>query len=234
MASSPYFHCASELSLEGSDHKLQAPDTRAGWRKIYDDSKRPHDGWHRSRCTREGSILNCSPTIKKKKRYFLSGGLWSWFLRHGNKMTWKIKLGGFQKQSPGFVAFFPHIFSADWNGPDSRSRMLSWTVRALIEVCSSSFSRSWFYEAVATTIVNIDYGAITASPVCLRNQSPKPLSASSSLDPTQALLWQWPRRPEFTRVTVEHWKKVSQKGQIEEAESFYESLDNVPLLDVCL
>lgn len=63
---------------------------------------------HRSRRNREGRILNCSNTLS------LIRWLWSRFLRHGNRMTWKIKLGGFQKQSAGFVALSPpHIFSAD-------------------------------------------------------------------------------------------------------------------------
>lgn len=51
----PFFHCACELSWEGSDHKLQVHDTRAGWRKIYSAFQKGHmmRDWYRSQCKRE-------------------------------------------------------------------------------------------------------------------------------------------------------------------------------------
>lgn len=123
---------------------------------------------HRSRRKQEGRILYCSPAIKKKKKkryYLLSDD------NDPDSTSWKQNN---LKDKTAWVSetkrrvcchFFPTFSQQIEILLTAGAGCL--TVRALIEVCSSSFSMSCFYEAVDTKIVNKDYSAITASPVWL-------------------------------------------------------------------
>lgn len=127
----------------------------AGWRKTFPlfSLQKGHmvRDRHRSWRKRESRILDCSNTIKQKD--IISYQLTILIATSWKQNDLKNKIEWVSKTKRQLCCPFVPTFSQQIK---TRLTAGCFTVRPLIEVCSSSFSMSWFYEAAATKIINID------------------------------------------------------------------------------